>query len=125
MQKFLHPVTSSASIASEVEHEEPGGRLLSPPATGKKIPSLAARLDELHGFTTYWMIKKAPSCTVHSVENTANHQKDGVGQYTVLTVSLGEADQTTEIPVPQQCHFACCCFQQHWKSRSVKDSHAC
>ena len=35
---FLHPVTSSASSASEVEHE-PGRESLSPAATTKKIPA--------------------------------------------------------------------------------------
>ena len=42
---------------------------------------------------------------MHSVENMASHKKDGVGQCTMLTVSPGEADQTSEIPVPQWCHF--------------------
>ena len=80
---FLQPVTS-ASSASEVGHEEPGDDSLLPPATAKKILGLAVRSrTSFHGFTTYWMIKKAPSCTVHSVENTASHKKDGVGQYTV------------------------------------------
>ena len=100
-------MTSSVSAMSEVEREEPGGESLLPPATAKKILGLASRdWTSFHGLTTYWMIKKAPSCTVHSIENTASHQIDGVGQYTVLTVSPGEADQTSEILVPQWCHFA-------------------
>ena len=70
-------------------------------ATAKKIPGLAAHgWTSFHGFTTYWVIKKAPSCTVHSVENTASYQRDGVGKYTMPTVSTGEADQTS-----QQCRF--------------------
>ena len=56
-----------------------------------------------HGFTTYWMIKKASSCTVHCVENMASHQEDSIGQCTVPTVSPGEADQTSEVPLPQRC----------------------
>ena len=61
------------------------------------IPGLkACDQTSFHGFTTYWMIKKALSCTVHCVENTASHQ-NGVGQCTMLTVSPGEADQTSEI----------------------------
>ena len=76
---LLHPVTSSDS---EAEREEPGGKSLSPRTTAKKIPDLAARdWMSFHGFTTYWMIKKAPSCTVHYIQNIASHQKDGVGQY--------------------------------------------
>ena len=51
------------------------------------------------------MMKKASSCTVRSVEKTASHKKM-VGQYTVLTVSPGEADRTSEIPVLQRCRFA-------------------
>ena len=51
--------------------------------------------------------------------NTASHKKDGVGQCTMLTVSPGEADQTSEIPVPQQCRFAESHPVASWKSRSV------
>ena len=68
------------------------------------IPGLeASDQKSFHGFTTYgWMIKKAISCTVHCVENTANHKK-GVGQCTVLTV----LQNLTR------------CFQKHYKRRSV------
>ena len=46
--------------------------------------------------------------------------KDGVGQCTMLTVSTGEADQTSQIPVPQRCCFVeSHDWKQHWKSRSV------
>ena len=70
------------------------------------IPGLEARdRTSFHGFTTYWMIKKVSSCTVHCVENTASHKKDSVGQCTLLTVLLGEADQTSEVPVAQWCCF--------------------
>ena len=76
------------SATSEVEREEPEGESLLPPATAKKILGLAVcGWTSFHGFTIYWMIKKAPSCTVHSLENTGSHKKDGVGQlqYTVST----------------------------------------
>ena len=69
---FLHPVTSSVSAAaSEVECEEPGDESLSPPATPncKKCKKTKHRDSGLEacgwtsflGFTTYWVIKKAPS----------------------------------------------------------------
>ena len=107
-KRSLHPVTSSPSEASEVEREETEANrchhLQLPIARRPSIviPGLeACGWTSFHGFTTYWMIKKAPSCTVHCVENTASDKKDGVGQCTVLTVSAGEADQTSEIPIPQ------------------------
>ena len=91
---FLHPVTSTASTASEVEHKEPGGKSLSQPVTPNctrpsfMIPGLKAHgRTSFHGFTTYWMIKKAPSCTVYCVENTGSRKNDGVGQCTMPTVS--------------------------------------
>ena len=64
------------------------------------------------------MIKKAPLCTVHSIENIARHKKDGVGQCTVPTVSR------SEILVPQWCHFAesravASSSTGQWKCRSV------
>ena len=84
------------SPASEVEPEEPGGKSLS------HLQLLIARRPSIvilgleacdrmsfHGFTTYWMIKKASLCTVHCVENTAGHKK-----YSVLP---GEADQTSQV----------------------------
>ena len=74
---FLHPVTSSASAASEVECEERGGEsplhLQLPRRPSIMIVGLAVHgWMSFHGFAVYWMIKKAPSCTVHSVENLAN-----------------------------------------------------
>ena len=75
-------MTSSVSAALEAEREEPGRESLSPPATpiarrlSIVIPGLEAYgWTSFHGFTTYWMIKKASSCTVYCVENMADHKK--------------------------------------------------
>ena len=56
---------------------------------------------------------------MHCVE--ASHQKDSVGQCTVPKVSSGEADQTSEVPMPQRCRLAesHATGKQHWKCRSV------
>ena len=110
------------SSVSEVEHEEPGGESLSPPATAK-IPGLAAcGWMCFHGFNTYWMIKIAPSCTVYSVENTASHQKRWCG-------SVYHADSFARRRLTEhqksQCHsgaalwFSRHCIQEHWNCRSV------
>ena len=121
---FLHPLTSNAFAASEIEHEQSGGQSLLPTATPNKTKHCDLGLEvrgwtSFHGFTTYGMVKK-PLHVLRTVENTASHEKRRGSVYRA-TLSSGEGDQTSEIPVPQRCHFvkfSRSCFQQHWKCRS-------